>query len=107
MSKKLKITTTNYIKNLNIWKCCLYGCIYLVLFQILSIITQIQDFCFSYLSKLSHVNIPETVCQIEKFCFYGCAIISSVRISQNVTEIGCACFYGSVNVLTFVSPKIQ
>ena len=51
------------------------------------IVTEIENWAFSYCSGLTNITIPESVTKIGNSAFYGCSGLTSITIPESVTKI--------------------
>ena len=55
-------------------------------------VTEIGPFSFSYCTKLTSINIPNSVTSIGKYALQGCLELTSITIPNSVTSIGIYAF---------------
>ncbi len=57
-------------------------------------LTEIPDDCFSGISWIAEIVLPESVTRIGKRAFYNCTNLQSIELSPNLTEIDDSAFEG-------------
>ena len=67
-------------------------------------ITSLSNCCFMSATKLTEVNIPETITVIEAGAFQSCTSLKSVSIPSSVTEIQIQAFYGCSSLESITIP---
>ena len=61
-------------------------------------ITTLGTYCFSRITGLINIKIPNSVTTIKQHCFNRCSTITNIIIPNSVTSIGSACFYNCTNL---------
>ena len=64
-------------------------------------ITTLENETFRDCTKLSSVNIPDSVTSISTNVFYSCGSITNITIPASVTSINSSAFYNGPKVITF------
>lgn len=67
-------------------------------------LTSLSNSCFLTATKLTEVNIPETITVIEAGAFQGCTALKSVSIPSSVTNIQLQAFLGCSALETIIIP---
>lgn len=67
--------------------------------------TKITDYAFYDRSKLTSIEMPNTITSIGKQSFYNCDAMTSVVLSNKVKTIGERAFYGCKKLTTLVFPS--
>ena len=60
--------------------------------------------CFSDISYLKHVVIPDSVVAIEAYAFFECMNLENVKMSENIESIGDNCFENCSNLKRITLP---
>lgn len=68
-------------------------------------VTSIREWAFGYCSRLTSIEIPESVDSIGDNAFYGCSRITSIKIPDSVTSIEDGTFYRCSSLATIEIPN--
>ncbi len=82
-----------------------YNCSRLTSVEIPNSVTSIGASAFCYCSSLTSVEIPNSVTSIGASAFYGCSSLTSVEIPNSVTSIGDYAFYSCSSLTSVEFPN--